>query len=97
MKLEEIYNPDYTNYRKRAFAYLPHKCAVCSFDNDTRILEVHHKNSDRNNNRLSNLIILCPTCHRAITLGYYLLNEDNTFSMITEDGEVLDLEMKDGI
>lgn len=28
-------------------------------------LEVHHKDCDRNNNCISNLEILCPTCHVA--------------------------------
>jgi len=55
---------------------LLHKCAVCGWAEDERILEVHHKDEDRSNNALDNLIILCPTCHRKITLGYYKLTED---------------------
>lgn len=97
MKLDEIDNPNYSGYRKRAFKYLPHKCAACSFDRDSRLLEVHHINENHDDNRLCNLLIVCPTCHRAITLGYYVLNEDNSFSMITEDGEVLDWELENGI
>ena len=63
------------SYRKRAFSHYPHQCATCHWDEDERILEVHHKDSDRNNNRVENLIILCPTCHRKITLGHYWLDE----------------------
>ena len=92
--LENIDNPCYTNYRKRALRFLPHKCAVCGFDADDRILEVHHRDENRENNRLSNLCILCPTCHRGITLGYYILNEDDTLQMITEDGELLDFTIE---
>ena len=64
------------NYRLKAFEKLPHYCAVCGWKEDERILEVHHKDEDRTNNALDNLCILCPTCHRKITLGYYLLTDD---------------------
>lgn len=94
MKIDDIYNPNYSQYRKRAFKFLPHRCAICSFERDSRLLEVHHIDEDRSNNRLDNLKILCPTCHQGITLGYYLLNEDDSISIITEDGEVLDWEIK---
>ena len=59
--------------------------------------EVHHLDENHDNNRLSNLMILCPTCHRGISLGYYILNEDDTFSMIDENGHILDMEFRDGI
>lgn len=49
---------------------------ICGWDEDTRILEVHHINSDRSNNDLSNLMILCPICHTKITLGYYKIHND---------------------
>lgn len=71
------------NYRSRAFENLEHKCAVCGWNEDERILEVHHKDEDRTNNDLSNLVILCPTCHRKITLGYYLLTKD--YQLINKD------------
>lgn len=64
------------NYRKRAFDFYPHKCAVCGWNKDERILEVHHKDSDRENNSVENLCILCPICHRKITLKYYILDCD---------------------
>lgn len=66
---------DSKNYRRRAFSNFPPRCAVCHWVEDERILEVHHKDSDRNNNKVENLIILCPNCHRKITLGYYWLDE----------------------
>ena len=62
------------NYRLKAFQKYPHKCACCGYDEDERILEVHHIDSDRNNNDIENLMILCPNCHRKITLKYYKLD-----------------------
>ena len=63
------------NYRLNAFQKYEHKCACCGWDEDERILEVHHIDNNHNNNQLDNLILLCPTCHRKITLGYYTLNK----------------------
>lgn len=68
---------DSSNYRLRAMSNLPHRCMVCGWDEDERILEVHHINENRQNNELENLVILCPTCHRKITLGYYSLDMEN--------------------
>ena len=65
-----------SNYRKKAFLVKEHKCCVCGWNEDERILEVHHIDEDRENNDINNLCILCPTCHRKITLGYYELTED---------------------
>lgn len=67
------YGSDYGDYRLRAFKNYEHKCACCGWNEDTRILEVHHIDSNRENNEIDNLIILCPTCHRKITLHYYQL------------------------
>jgi hypothetical protein len=59
------------NYRLKAFDTYEHKCFVCGWNEDSRILEVHHKDSNRENNDIENLCILCPICHRKITLNYY--------------------------
>lgn len=64
------------NYRIKAFRLLEHKCEVCGWDEDERILEVHHIDENRENNEILNLKILCPTCHRKITLGYYKLENN---------------------
>lgn len=64
------------NYRLKAFNNYEHKCFICNWKEDERILEVHHIDENRNNDQLDNLIILCPTCHRKITLGYYLLDKE---------------------
>lgn len=58
-------NPNFIDgkytYRAHAFRELPNQCFNCeSIEN----LEVHHIDKDRENGKLSNLIILCRSCHR---------------------------------
>lgn len=43
-------------------------CALCKINNK-RILTAHHKDRNRNNNKLSNLVWLCLNCH-------YLVHHD---------------------
>lgn len=61
------------NYRTYAFNFYPHQCAVCSWNEDEDILEVHHIDENRQHNELDNLIILCPNCHRKLTSHKYKL------------------------
>lgn len=70
-----VNNPNYSgkNYRSKAFETYPHRCLACGWDEDERILEVHHKDENHENNDINNLCLLCPTCHRKITLHYYVL------------------------
>jgi hypothetical protein len=49
---------------------LEYKCLRCKIS-DSRLLAVHHKDKDRSNNDLSNLIWLCHNCH-------YLVHHDKT-------------------
>jgi predicted nucleic acid-binding Zn ribbon protein len=37
-------------------------CERCGY-NKLEILQVHHKDKDRNNNNLKNLELICPNCH----------------------------------
>ena len=67
-----------SNYRKKAFYNFEHKCAICGWNEDESILEVHHIDQNRQNNQLSNLIILCPICHRKLTNHKYKLINNNT-------------------
>ena len=71
---------DSTAYRRNAFAKYDHKCAICGWNKDERVLEVHHIDENRNNNNIDNLIILCPTCHKFLTLHLYDLNELKTIN-----------------
>lgn len=49
-----------------------YKCRLCGYEDSTRLgkngkriaLQVHHLDWDKSNNSLSNLIALCPTCHK---------------------------------
>lgn len=62
-------------YRRIAFEQYEHKCKICGWNKDKRILEVHHIDENRKNNKINNLIILCPICHRYLTLHLKTLEE----------------------
>ena len=51
------------NYRKLAFQYYHPICAHCGFGIPD-VLEVAHIDCNRSNNDISNLVILCPNCHK---------------------------------
>lgn len=53
-----------TKYRKTAFAFLPQQCVRCGYSKILGVLQVHHKDRNRKNNKIENLEILCPTCHQ---------------------------------
>jgi hypothetical protein len=38
------------------------RCERCDY-NKIEILQIHHKDRDRNNNNLNNLELVCPNCH----------------------------------
>lgn len=62
-------NPNWKNksYRNIAFRFHGKKCAVCP---ESKILDVHHIDENRENNTKDNLIPLCPTHHRYIHSKY---------------------------
>ncbi len=39
------------------------KCQLCGYDKHKEIIGVHHIDSNRHNNSITNLMVLCPTCH----------------------------------
>ena len=47
------------NYRERAFAHYDSVCARCGY-RVPDVLEVAHIDGSRENNEISNLVILCP-------------------------------------
>lgn len=58
-------------YRRNAFNAYEHKCDICGWDKDERVMEVHHLDENRSNNHIDNLRILCPICHKYLTLHLY--------------------------
>ena len=70
------------NYRQTALNLYEHKCAVCGYDEDPRILETHHIDENHNNNDPSNLCLLCPNCHKKISLHLYNLTKDFSLESI---------------
>ncbi len=64
-----------STYRKRAFKEKENKCANCGYDKHVEVLQVHHIDRDRMNGKISNLKILCPTCHNE----EHFINNDGVF------------------
>lgn len=53
------WKPD--SYRSTCFYYHKKKCVICEED---KIVAVHHYDGNHNNNKIANLIPLCPTHHQ---------------------------------
>ena len=51
------------SYRAKAFFHYGKKCRRCGYDKYEQMLDVDHKDSNRNNNKLENLEVLCVWCH----------------------------------
>ncbi len=51
------------SYRKKALYKFGTACQTCGYSAFVEMLDVHHLDSDRNNNKLSNLEVLCVWCH----------------------------------
>jgi hypothetical protein len=68
------------NYRKLAFEHYKDRlfCAHCGFG-IPEVLEVAHLDCQRQNNDLSNLVLLCPTCHKMLDLD--LISTDTMIQM----------------
>lgn len=50
-------------YRDIAFRVKDKKCERCGYDQNTAAIIVHHKDRNRNNNKIENLEVLCCNCH----------------------------------
>ena len=53
----------YSTYRRRALQEYGAFCNRCGYADELSMLDCHHINSDRKNNALENLEILCLWCH----------------------------------
>jgi len=47
-------------------------CNRCGYNEYPQVLEIHHKDRDRENNEMDNLEALCPTCHNVEHRGLNL-------------------------
>ena len=56
-------NETIANYRQRALNEYGEKCHACGSSGD---VVVHHRDGDRSNNELANLIPVCDGCHAKI-------------------------------
>jgi 5-methylcytosine-specific restriction endonuclease McrA len=59
-----------SKYRKVAFNAYDSKCHFCGYNKHSEVLQVYHKDKNRKNNELSNLEIVCPTCHAERHMGF---------------------------
>lgn len=59
-----VWKPKFTTVRKQLLKLNKiNKCERCEYNEYPKILGVHHKDRNRDNNNLTNLEILCPNCH----------------------------------
>ncbi|MEG1726259.1 MAG: HNH endonuclease, partial [Anaerovoracaceae bacterium] len=98
---EGTYTPNLTkerrDYRSIAFANKEHKCEICG-EKNYGVLEVHHKDMNRDNNNISNLMIVCSKCHHLeihktieIDLGHSFTLKYKTTSTRAEGSETNEL------
>lgn len=66
-------------YRSTCFVYHGMKCCVCE---ETNIVEVHHFDENRKNNKPENLIPMCPTHHQYMHSRYKSLILDEVLLYI---------------
>lgn len=62
-------------------------CQLCGFNENVKLLDVHHIDCNKKNNHPENFIVLCPNCHAKVhRLGLNILPDDfNSWIKIVED------------
>lgn len=63
-------------YRKISWKEYEKKCFVCE---SKKNVEIHHKNSDRYDNRMENLIPICRRCHQIVDGRIFKRNNKGRF------------------
>ena len=61
------------SYRSTCFLYHKKQCVVCG---ELNLVEVHHYNGDHNDNRIENLVPICPTHHKYMHSRFMSLIKD---------------------
>ncbi len=78
--IREVQPPHYGtgkyNYQAIAYRSMRKVCAGCHYCEFENMLDVHHIDGNRDNNKLSNLVILCVFCHALITRGHAVMGSD---------------------
>lgn len=63
----EIHPPHFgtgkSSYREIAFRHYPKRCNRCGWSEVPAVLQVHHRDRNRDNNKFENLEVLCPNHH----------------------------------
>lgn len=72
---------DRADYRQLCFRYHEKKCVICDEQN---IVAVHHLNEDHTDNRIENLIPLCPTHHHYCHSSFHHLIRDDIAQYVAE-------------
>ena len=73
------------SYRYRAFKTYGKVCRVCGYSGYEKMLDVDHIDSNRKNNRIENLQVLCVWCHMLKTRGIVVQWEDRTPAMFKRE------------
>jgi 5-methylcytosine-specific restriction endonuclease McrA len=63
-RYEQSFRSKYGGNGIRALERAGFQCESCGYDKIRGVLEIHHIDGDRSNNKMSNLSVLCPTCHK---------------------------------
>lgn len=58
----------YSTYRQRAILEYGCKCNFCDYSVES-VLEVHHIDENRRNNKIENLVVVCPNHHKELAYG----------------------------
>ena len=66
IRVKKSYGLDFEDYKK-----MVSKCPLCGFNKYP--CDIHHKDKNKKNNNINNLIGLCPSCHMGIHRGYIVL------------------------
>lgn len=74
------YKASVRNYAVLCYRYHEKKCVVCG---ETDAVDVHHIDSNRENNSVDNLIPLCPTHHAYCHRGLFSKIEDTINRYLT--------------